>query len=306
MVGGDLQRDDGGFVYRVNRRHEPHPVHALVDRLDARGPLHRPRRGRARRRRRRTARGRDPGHRPSAMKPVQWALTSARERGVATTAKVAGTVLVDLFFDWRYRTDTMGWVERDALDTASANKAHSASYSATKARPLSRLMRSLSLPRDGTFVDIGSGKGRVLLIASRLGFARWSGSSLPPPRPAGACERRDVREQTAAPVTGRDRRGRRDDVSVRSRRARLLPLQPLRRRRARAGPGEPRPVAQGLSEDDLADLQHPLHDDVVRASSLFTHGAYYEIGGNRFRVTRTSAGDSRSRRSPTRLGTVGG
>ena len=28
----------------------------------------------------------------------------------------------------------------------------------------------------------------------------------------------------------------------------------------------------------------PVHDDVVRASSLFTHGAHYGIGGNRFRV----------------------
>src|SRR5262245_13193868 len=109
------------------------------------------------------------------MKPLKWAIESVRLRGVAQTASIAATVSMDLFFDLKYGTDTMRWVTREALSTTSQNKTHSAPYQATKARPLLRLLERLELPKDSAFVDIGSGKGRVLLIASQYGFRKIVG-----------------------------------------------------------------------------------------------------------------------------------
>ena len=217
--------------------------------------------------------------------PVRWALASAREKGLATTVKIAGTVLVDLLFDWRYGTDTMGWVERDALDTASANKVHSASYSATKARPLVRLMRSLPLPQDGTFVDIGSGKGRVLLIASQFGFRKVVGiefsehlARLARTNVETFATKRPLRspvEIVEADATsyafGADER-----VFYLFNPFGAVVLEQVLRNLGRSLGAHPRTI--------WLIYNTPLHDDVVRASSLFRHGAYYEIAGNRFRV----------------------
>lgn len=219
------------------------------------------------------------------MKSVRWALTSAREKGLVTTATIAGTVVVDLLFDWRYGTDTMGWVERDALDTASANKVHSARYSATKARPLTRLMRSLALPRDGTFVDIGSGKGRVLLIASQFGFRKVVGIEFS--EHLARLARANV--ETFAKV-----RPLRSPIEIVQTDATSYPFEADERVFFLFNPFDAvvlEQVLENLGRSLEASprtiwliYNTPLHDDVVRASSLFTHGAYYEIGGNRFRV----------------------
>jgi SAM-dependent methyltransferase len=89
--------------------------------------------------------------------------------------KAAGVFGMDLLFDWKFGTDTMGWVEQDALGADSENHRHSRCYKATKCRPFLKLLKSLDLPRDCNFVDIGAGKGRVLLLASQYGFHKVVG-----------------------------------------------------------------------------------------------------------------------------------
>lgn len=101
---------------------------------------------------------------------LTWAFDSVRQRGLVRTAKVAASVIADLTFDWRYGTDTARRVFSDELGAVGENKIHSARYQPTKAGPLRHLLHSLDLPRDRGFVDIGSGKGRVLLIAAQCGF----------------------------------------------------------------------------------------------------------------------------------------
>ena len=39
-----------------------------------------------------------------------------------------------------------------------------------RVRPLRRVMSTLKVPLDGAFVDVGCGKGRILLLAARHGF----------------------------------------------------------------------------------------------------------------------------------------
>jgi len=99
---------------------------------------------------------------------MDWIWKSVRERGLGHTLKVITSVLADLDFDLRYSTDTIGRVAKEALPGSSG-------YSATKARAFLELMRKLDLPRGVGFVDLGSGKGRVLMLAALAGFERIIG-----------------------------------------------------------------------------------------------------------------------------------
>jgi SAM-dependent methyltransferase len=110
-----------------------------------------------------------------STKPLAWVFESVKRRGPVLTFKVVLSVVIDMGFDLRYGTDTMRWVEVKTLDFESEHKGNAARYSATKSRPLRMLMRKLDLPKDGVFVDLGSGKGRVLLVAAQCGFEKIVG-----------------------------------------------------------------------------------------------------------------------------------
>jgi SAM-dependent methyltransferase len=109
------------------------------------------------------------------LNTLSWASRSVKRRGLLQTLKVAVSVIIDLVFDLRHGTDTMRWVEVKALGFESEHKTNAVRYTVTKSKPLQRLMRKLNLPKDGAFVDLGSGKGRVLLLAARFGFERVVG-----------------------------------------------------------------------------------------------------------------------------------
>ena len=77
--------------------------------------------------------------------------------------------------DWRDGIDTVRHVAATDIVTDSPNKAHGIRYQPSPAAPLRTLLRSLQLPPGRTFIDIGAGKGRVLLAARELPFARVIG-----------------------------------------------------------------------------------------------------------------------------------
>lgn len=109
------------------------------------------------------------------MNILKWTMTSLANRGPVQTAQIVGNFGMDLLFDWRYGTDTMRWEARDDLGAKSDNLCHSREYKATKTRPFLRLLNQLQVPHDCRFVDIGAGKGRVLLIAAQYGFRKVVG-----------------------------------------------------------------------------------------------------------------------------------
>lgn len=109
------------------------------------------------------------------MRAIQWAVASLAEKGIAQTSSIVLSVALDALFDWRYGTDTLRQVDTESLDTNSPNKAHAVLYQPTKARPLKTLLTMLALPSDAVFVDIGCGKGRVLLLAARHDFRKVVG-----------------------------------------------------------------------------------------------------------------------------------
>lgn len=114
------------------------------------------------------------------MDPFRWAIRSSRKRGLAQTVKVAWSFLADLSFDWKYGTDTIRRVEMNTLEIKSANRCNAQRYGASKEQPFIRLMQRLDLPRNSVFVDIGSGKGKVLLMAAQYGFERIIGIEFSP------------------------------------------------------------------------------------------------------------------------------
>lgn len=111
---------------------------------------------------------------------MAWAGESIGRRGLMTTLRVVGSTIADAGFDRRYGTETAGVVDSDQFESTLANRAHAVRYRATRARPFGALLRRLRLPAGSTFVDVGSGKGRVLMLASLHPFARVVGIEFSP------------------------------------------------------------------------------------------------------------------------------
>jgi SAM-dependent methyltransferase len=109
------------------------------------------------------------------MNAVAWAVQSVHQRGLSRTLKVASSCLADLTFDWRYGTDTGRRTPVWNPVPPDGALAHDLLHQPTKARPLRRLLESLNLPLSRGFVDLGSGKGRALLVAAQHGFRDITG-----------------------------------------------------------------------------------------------------------------------------------
>lgn len=90
------------------------------------------------------------------------------------------SVLEDVVFDFRYGLNTASIVPVSQLDIGDEDKAHAVRYKPTRVRYFKTLMKALPLSRDHVFVDVGCGKGRVLLLAARYGFRRSIGLELSP------------------------------------------------------------------------------------------------------------------------------
>ena len=98
-----------------------------------------------------------------------------RNQGIKKTTIDFLTLLYDYYFDFKNRIDTASWYS--IADLAKENKVakHAVLYQGTKVLPLTILLKKLDINEDYVFVDIGSGKGRVLMIASKYGFKKVKG-----------------------------------------------------------------------------------------------------------------------------------
>jgi len=71
-------------------------------------------------------------------------------------------------FDIRYGTDTGGFINLWKYRIESPNAKYGVSYGTTSERHIEVLLSPL--PRSASFVDLGCGKGRPLLVAAAMGF----------------------------------------------------------------------------------------------------------------------------------------
>jgi len=86
-----------------------------------------------------------------------------------------------LDFDERLGVTTEGIIETTELDTVGAGWIHSFGYEATPLSNLAPLLDGLDLDFGATtFLDLGAGKGRMLILALPLGFKRIVGVEIAP------------------------------------------------------------------------------------------------------------------------------
>lgn len=86
------------------------------------------------------------------------------------------TVVALSAFDLQYGVDTGGSIELDTLDITSPDAVHGVCYQPTPPEIFTEILGKLPLrPADFTFVDCGSGKGLVLMLASQTPFRRIIG-----------------------------------------------------------------------------------------------------------------------------------
>jgi SAM-dependent methyltransferase len=85
-------------------------------------------------------------------------------------------------FDWQYGVDTSGLVWGEDLKTGSSSDAWNTAYYAIPPSVFHHVMAQLpeTLLKGATFIDLGCGKGRALLLASEYPFGQVTGVEIAP------------------------------------------------------------------------------------------------------------------------------
>lgn len=109
------------------------------------------------------------------MKLLVRIVRSIMEKGLTRTFQSCISVIEDNYFDKKYGMNTSEIIEVADLDLTDKNKKHSYKYQPTRIRHFNNLMKKLRFPEGSVFVDLGAGKGRILLIASNYNFKRVIG-----------------------------------------------------------------------------------------------------------------------------------
>ncbi len=105
-------------------------------------------------------------------------INSLRTVGVRHTLENVLCMLEEYWFEYRYGVESLAWHEKDALDLSSADIVHAHGYKPARLTHFRHLIKRIPFPDNSTFVDFGSGKGRLLIAASQLGFQRAIGIEL--------------------------------------------------------------------------------------------------------------------------------
>lgn len=108
--------------------------------------------------------------------------TRAIEWGAGRAIERASSRATDAAFDRTYGVDTGGYINpSDMPDVESDNRIYGVAYQASRPDLFEEVLRASNIdPHHYTFIDYGSGKGRVLLLASRLPFRRVVGVEYSP------------------------------------------------------------------------------------------------------------------------------
>ena len=113
---------------------------------------------------------------------AQFAVKSGKKIISLTKENSVSRRIDDLEFDRRFGTDTAASIPAWKLsDVPSGNRVHATNYVASHEKHVLMLFRMLPIqPEDYAFVDLGSGKGKVLLLAAEYGFTRIVGVEFSP------------------------------------------------------------------------------------------------------------------------------
>ena len=112
---------------------------------------------------------------------LRRAYNSITRLGVKRSMESVLSVAEDAIFDLRLGTDTTARIPQSALHVINPkNQAQAQPYVMTRARALRRAFLRSGAPRDRGFVDIGSGKGKVVITAALFGFKHIVGIEFAP------------------------------------------------------------------------------------------------------------------------------
>jgi predicted RNA methylase len=82
------------------------------------------------------------------------------------------------YFDWKYQIDTKTWVSHEDLIAENDLAKYSGHYQPNCALLVKKVLKRLQPPKHQTFVDLGSGKGRIMILAAEYGFQKVKGVEL--------------------------------------------------------------------------------------------------------------------------------
>jgi hypothetical protein len=119
----------------------------------------------------------------------------------------AHRVAKDREFDERYGVDTGGRIDLDALEIEAENWRYGGGYAPSPVVDIGKMLAPFGIPvEEYVFIDLGSGKGRILLLASHVPFKRIVGVEF-------AAQLHRIAEENVRSYHGPDRRG--TDVELR-------------------------------------------------------------------------------------------
>ena len=111
-----------------------------------------------------------------AAQKIGQKLHLVQKEGTAAIAKAASEAKPIHPFDEEYGTETSGLIWGEDLSSGHRNDLWSTAYYGISPSLLTKVIESLGLDWERfTFIDLGSGKGRALLVASRFPFHKIIG-----------------------------------------------------------------------------------------------------------------------------------
>lgn len=99
-------------------------------------------------------------------------------RGVSKTFAMFGEALIDEVYNNTSRLRVGGFYDPEQCPDDLPNKEFANFYQPVRFRPFLKLFKNLGITPRGRFVDIGSGKGKALILAAQLGFKKVRGIEL--------------------------------------------------------------------------------------------------------------------------------
>ena len=105
---------------------------------------------------------------------------SYNKRGLYLTLKLFYLKLDNIFFDLRYGIDSSQNVSLDKLNFQITNKTEGVEYGTIAPYFIQKILELVKFDTSDIFVDLGCGKGRVLLIASKFNFKKVIGIEFSP------------------------------------------------------------------------------------------------------------------------------
>lgn len=106
---------------------------------------------------------------------IKKALRSLRERGAYRTGWLLIDIILDRYFDSYFQINTAPRALLSDMDVIGDNRWHAVDYEATYPLSFIIMLRRLKFPKTFVFVDVGCGKGRVLILSAWYGFKQTFG-----------------------------------------------------------------------------------------------------------------------------------